>query len=227
MGFSLPLPRYCILCNNSLDYLPEDRIPLCTSCRSQIEPFPGNRCPRCGLPGDLSGEVCDACSTKRSPITSIRTPFFYHGIYAEIIRLYKHRGYRYLAPLLAAFMVPIYQAHYSGLPLVPVPASSSGKRERGYDQSLQLALSIAKSTDTTIWNGLGRKRSRQQKVLSREERAQNLSARFFLRTESAIPACAVLVDDVITTAATVEACGELLLKKGTKACHALALARDL
>ncbi len=220
------VPRYCIVCGEFIADSVPDSIPVCHRCRRALRPFPGQTCPICGLPADLSGEICESCAERTSPIEKIRTAYLYRAGAARIVKAYKSYGHRHFSALFREELTRIYRQEYHGLPLVPVPASRHGRRKRGFDQSLELAQMISSATGEAVWDGLSRRSGDEQKTLSRSERLQNLSDAFFLRRANP-PEEIVLVDDVITTGATVEQCARLLRQHGTKRCFVLALARDV
>ena len=104
--------------------------------------------------------------------------------------------------------------------LIPVPLSSRRERERGFNQSTKLADAIGKQLGLDVWrNALGRTHfTSSQTRLTPEERLRNVSGAFRVTGDPARlrGAHLVLVDDVVTTAATLNACAAALFAGGTR-----------
>lgn len=99
--------------------------------------------------------------------------------------------------------------------LVPVPLTSSRQRERGYNQSLQLALGVSRVTGLPVGDGVLRRTvfTGSQTQLNRQGRKENVEGSFQLSQAERLKGCHVLlIDDVITTGATVTACARELLR---------------
>ncbi len=114
--------------------------------------------------------------------------------------------------------------------LVPVPLAAARQRERGFNQALLLARSLAEATGWGVWEGLARRRTgRRQASLGRAARAENVRSLFQVRCAqsgaTANRATALLVDDVLTTGATAAACALALEKAGTPCAGVVSFAR--
>jgi len=109
---------------------------------------------------------------------------------------------------------------------VPVPLSIKGLRERGFNQALLLCRVISKSTKIPmVMDGLVKIRETKPQVgLSAKERADNLKKAFGAKRDFK-GLSVLLVDDVMTTGATVNECAKQLLKAGAKDVKAVTLAR--
>ncbi len=111
--------------------------------------------------------------------------------------------------------------------IIPVPLHPSKKRERGYNQSEIIALQISQDMGIRMLNILKRvKNTRTQTELSVQERRRNVEGAFVLLQEfkETIKGKKVLlVDDVITTGATLDACSEVLLKNGAQEVYGVTL----
>jgi ComF family protein len=144
----------------------------------------------------------------------------------------KYSGERRLAaPLAAAMAARWREAGVGGDLLVPVPVHASRSRQRGYDQAVLLTAGVSRVLGTPWLPVLSRTRpTRPQFDLGRKARLVNVAGAF----EIAGPACAtaiagrwiVLIDDVVTTGATLTACAEALYGAGATAVSALTVARE-
>jgi len=217
------LPVLCPVCSLPLrDAI--GRGPICSDCRTALVQWSGPRCPACGHPADLSGERCDQCA--ESPLAAADIPYLYDGAVVELVAAIK-RGYN---PRLIAFVADIVAASYRRLgvcaPIVPVPASRSGRRRRGYDQTAVIARTLRRRHGIGYIRALRRRRGTEQKLLSKDQRRENLAQAFRLcqRLESSTM---VLLDDVVTTGATLRTCATLLQAAGVERCLAVAIARDV
>lgn len=152
----------------------------------------------------------------------------YRGVGEHVILAQKQRGVRSLARLMATWLVGVLTtiAPETGpMCLVPVPATDSSRRKRGRDPWLEVCLTAASMfgpgsevAQILEW----RTRARPQKELSRKERADNVGHAMVLRPKHATdvlltrdPAPAlVLVDDVVTTGATLSECARVFFAAG-------------
>jgi len=116
----------------------------------------------------------------------------------------------------------------SPIVLVPVPLHARRLVERGYNQSALFATRLARLARARVWHGLERTHyTKQQALLGAHERARNLHSAFELRGRPSAPgeACIVLVDDVVTTGATLRACEKAFLSSNLAISEVWALAQ--
>jgi ComF family protein len=112
--------------------------------------------------------------------------------------------------------------------LVPVPVHARRRRERGYNQAELLARALARRNGLPVADALARARATtQQHRLDRAARLRNLRDAFVLRRGARPPAVAILVDDILTTSATLEACAGVLRSAGSSRVLGFALAREV
>lgn len=113
-----------------------------------------------------------------------------------------------------------------GSVIVPAPTASSRVRARGYDQASLLAKALAKRTDGTYAPLLWRLGHQRQVGANRQQRQMQMHGAFYVRDERKVAdRHIVLVDDVITTGATLEAAARVLLDTGALSVSAIAFAR--
>lgn len=168
----------------------------------------------------------------------LATAAFAHRDAAQrVLRRLKYGGGRRLAGHLAELALPAFNrllAVSGPTALVPVPLHRSRQRDRGYNQAELLAMELARRTGLRIWPALVRRRATQrQHGLDRATRLRNLSEAMELSTvrppaggQGAMSAV-VLVDDILTTGATLEACAVILRAAGVPSVYGFAVAREV
>jgi ComF family protein len=138
----------------------------------------------------------------------------------------KYSGASRLAPMLARSATPSLRTllTVSGpAALVPVPVHAERRRERGYNQAELIARALGPSHAI-----LERVRpTTKQHRLDRSARLANMRGAFRVASNASVPSVAVLVDDIITTTATLEACASVLREAGVEAVYGFAVAREV
>lgn len=115
-----------------------------------------------------------------------------------------------------------------GAALVPVPVHSDRHRQRGYNQAALLARGLAAASGLAMADVLTRRRATtQQHRLDRAARLRNLRQAFAMRPDARPPPVVILVDDILTTSATLEACAGVLRDAGAKRVLGFAVAREV
>lgn len=206
----LVFPSVCPLCASDLPM--ESKDPICISCSRR---FPWN--PLCEFGGGRALRLIYSAAEFRGPVRD------------ALIRL-KYGGRDDLAPWLAdrgldALSIPL--TNFDAV--VPVPISTWSEGRRGYNQAELLAKTISRSLNRPMLRGwLGsRWWRRSQTKLNRQARRANARRGFFLRRSQRLPFKKILlIDDVKTTAATLERCAVLLRQAGAKRVSAFVVARD-
>lgn len=209
------LPRRCRCCGEAA---PAGI--LCRACeaRYQIAEAPDSglgRCPICGQVRLAEAGPCMDCSVQTWSFPALEGLFGYNDPAGELLRLYKFGGQRALieawAWLASARLVP------PG-PLVPVPSLKRRTWRRGWDPVESFVQALARRSGLPVWKVLARRPSKVQKTLDRAGRFENAKMTYFLvpKKKSLLARAGVvwLVDDVVTTGSTVEACSRLLLQGG-------------
>lgn len=196
--------------------------------------------PYCALCGEMGGWLCDACaeevlqlgasqrsggqSTARLSRLECVAPHI--GASRRLVHQLKYGGMRVLAAPMAALM---YAAHADLLAtvevLVPVPLHPKRVRRRGYNQAVLLAEALGQCAGCAVESDLVvRVRDTPSQVgLTRAERRANVAGAFAVRSE--IVGHVLLVDDVYTTGATLNACAQAVTQAGAARVSGLVFAR--
>jgi competence protein ComFC len=158
--------------------------------------------------------------------------FAYTGPMRRALAVLKYGGARRLAPILAEAALPALNRLLSlsgdEAVLVPVPVHPDRLVERGYNQAQLLARELAHRARLPVSLALERTRpTTKQHRLNRSARLANLRGAFAPTSASPVPRTAILVDDIITTTATLEACASSLVAGGTADVYGLSIAREL
>lgn len=212
---------HCMVCGEA----GQDGRDLCRACHT-ILPWQGPACLRCALPLPSPG-TCGACLQHPPPLTETHAVFDYAFPLDRLLpRLKFHRDFasgRVLAQAMAAHCAQLSQPDA----LLPLPLHRERLRRRGYDQALELTRPLAQSLNLPLATGLleRSKSTSAQSRLDADARKRNLRGAFRVIPGATLPAHIVLVDDVMTTGATLDAAARVLLAAGVKRVDAWVCAR--
>lgn len=207
---------------------------LCATCWNGVDFIAAPLCARCGVPfATDAGEQgeCLPCLTTPPAYATARAVFRYEGASRRLITGYKYHDRTLATPMFARWLARAGAEQLAVAEVViPVPLHPLRLLRRRYNQSALLARELGKLADKQVLPaGLTRTRhTPQQTGLSREERQHNVQGAFTVppRHHPQIRGRAVvLVDDVLTTGATLDACARALQEAGATAVHVLVLAR--
>jgi len=202
---------------------------LCSACRAELPYLPAGVCHRCASLRGARG-VCWGCRRLSPALGGIRAAFAYEGAARTAVLTLKFKSGRYLAPVMGellreALAVRPLQADL----VVPVPLAAGRLRGRGFNQALLLASEVAAAVRGVVRKDvLERDERTAQQTLSAADRLRNLRDAVTCPLPAEVKAKRVLlVDDVVTTGATLSACAEVLADAGARRITAIAFARDL
>lgn len=188
----------------------------------------GQRCDTCWLP--LFQDACLSCRHDPPRLTHLRSVFLYKDEVRGLVSAFKFRDQSSMAQLLGELLAAKYEAEDLAVDVVaPVPLTGIRKRQRGYNQSLLMAREMAERVALPCEEVLRRKGYVEPQVASKgaEERRQKVQGVFEVALPGAIrDRHVLLIDDVATTGATLDACADVLLQGGASAVSALTLARE-
>lgn len=190
-----------------------------------MEHYAGPSCSVCGIPL-VSSYACRCKNCLKTPPAFSRASFFglYDTMLASVVHHYKFLGIRRLSKPLADLLM-FYDT--TGIDaLVSVPLSPRGLRDRGFNQALLLAAALSRRKRLPLIIDVLRKvvDTPPQVGLSAKERAANVK-NAFVCTGKISGMNILLIDDVMTTGATVDACAKQLLRSGAQSVNVLTLAR--
>ncbi len=213
-------PPRCAACGEGLASSADE--PFCGVCADAVDPVPAG-CRRCGLPGPDA--LCGGCLADPPSFTTCRAGGLFGGPLADAIHALKYRDRPALARPLGGWLagqisLPVDSA------IVSVPLGRKRRLARGYDQAALLARALAKAKGLAFLPlALARTRETKPQVgRTRADRLHNVRGAF--RAAPAVRGRDLfLVDDVVTTGATADACAEALVRAGARSVQVLALAR--
>jgi ComF family protein len=164
-------------------------------------------------------------------IDGIRSPFRFEGTIRQMVHALKYDNLRAISPVLAQLMYNYLRENpVPGNVLVPVPLHSRRLRQRGYNQSALLASELGSLTGLLVIDGcLHRSKNSlpQARAANVEERLNNVAGAFTCNGEKLKGTGVILIDDVCTTGATLEACAVALKEGGAESVWGLTLAREV
>jgi ComF family protein len=215
------LPCACVVCGRLND--PSDRGLACARCWNRLVILPAPRCERCGHP--LGPRRCTWCDLLPAYVRCARSVCWVDGgTGSALVHELKYGGWHALATPMAERMARLRwpdDVMRERTALVAVPLAGTRERERGFNQSARLAHALASHWHIPVWaDVLVRSRSTEtQTRLTPEARRHNVSGAFraVAGTRARLRgAHVVLVDDVVTTGATLVECASALLDGGAR-----------
>ncbi len=224
------LPPQCLNCST----LVFQQGGLCAKCWEKISFISNPLCLHCGFPFDIqidTTNICGPCARKKAIFMKARAAIYYNDASKPLILRFKHSDALHLAPLFAEWL---YHAGQELFPqadyLVPIPLHWSRLVYRGYNQAAILSQKLSKKTKITHLPDLleRNRKTPSQGTLSAKEREKNVLNAFNLNKKYQTlirDKHILLVDDVLTSGATVHACTKILKKSGAKEVNILTLAR--
>ncbi len=223
-------PRVCLLCHGLLSGRGEG--PFCPNCYNRFHSLAAPLCTVCGMPLAAGDGVCEKCLRRPPPYTFCRSLFAYNEVMRRLVLQFKFRYDRRVLSGIARLCRDVDLTPFAEVDLVaPVPLHPLRLRKRGFNQSLLLcALFFGDNKDVKIVPKLleRTKNTVPQSSLERKERLMNLQKMFRCCHDNPLSGKRVcLVDDVITTGATVGECCNVLLKSGCCSVCVLSFARTL
>ena len=216
------LPLRCLLCGGAGAH----GMDLCADCRNEL-PRNQSCCARCALPLATPAALCGECQRRSPPWDAAWAPFRYGW---PLNRL--ESRFKFGADLAAGRVLSSLWRHESrpvALPqqIVTVPLHRSRLRHRGYNQVLELARPLARELRLPLCvDAIQRvRRTEAQTELDAAGRRRNVRGAFALHVGVVLAPHVALIDDVMTTGATLAECARVLKRAGVQRVDVWALAR--
>lgn len=222
----LAFPARCALCGSIVSREGERQIPLCQGCEESLEKIEGERCAICGRPLLSERGTCYQCRTTDRAWEELYPIFRYEGNAARLILSYKREKRVSLVPFWAGMIHALLAERWPGYTLVPVPPRPEKLARREWDQVEGIARRL-ESMGTAVARVLERAGGVQQKKLDRAGRQENARGLYACRpgaAPGAVPGMALILDDICTTGATLDACARALAEGGAAHVRAVVLA---
>lgn len=207
---------------------------LCQDCLSTMQPLIPPFCRDCGTPLRSFTECCDFCLHMPGALCRLRSVNLYRGALRRAIHALKYHGQQRLADPLGLLLVRAFVSYnLRADAIIPLPLHQHRQQQRGYNQAVLLARVCAAHLELPCLEHLviRQRATREQVGLSVHERQQNVSGAFVLtpgaKTRLLSYRRVVIIDDVSTTGATLQACSTPLYAVGIQEICGLVLARPV
>lgn len=218
--------RPCLLCQSASAWYESPFTQLCHACRVDL-PYILNPCFYCGIElpeGSDHGAVCAQCQQRDPVYTRCIAPFHFQPPMSALIHEFKDNGNFAFGACLAALTCQHLSDHLQDAAtpdcLIPMPLHTGKLRSRGFNQSIVLASALSKQLALPMHRRLliQSRPTQEQKTLNRKQRRRNMRDAFTLRQhEDLRDRHIALIDDVVTSQATVNEASRVLLKEGAAA----------
>ena len=199
----------------------------CEDCKNILPYLKGNVCNHCGRALINAQEYCTTCRENMLDVDKARSVFEYKDDVILLIHKLKFGNGGYLARVFAEEMYLLYLKNRFDADLITfVPMTDKAIKKRGYNQSLLLAENLGKLLDIPVEVlALKKEETQKQEGLSRKERLVNLEKAFRVTKKKLIKDKKIMIiDDVSTTGATVQALAKRFKKAGATAVYVITIA---
>ncbi|NDV61712.1 ComF family protein [Puniceicoccales bacterium CK1056] len=223
-------PRTCVQCGRYLEECGEVRF----TCRACFEAYKFTKeplCDQCGVPfyGKIAqSRKCAGCESAPPVFRQARSIFLYRDTGARVVHCLKYEKGSWLQPEITALVRADlrWKAYFEDAILVPVPLHFRKLQSRGYNQAEVIARAICEAVPSACINACLRRvrATPSQTFLSREQRKHNMSGAFSCVNPPEIMGRIIVVDDVLTTGATLNAAVQALNMVGLEDIYAFTLA---
>ncbi|MBQ6129091.1 MAG: ComF family protein [Lachnospiraceae bacterium] len=211
-------PRICPICN---DIVPFGKGDVCPGCEHLLTYCEDPVCEKCGKPVDDGARYCADCERLRHTYDEGRAALIYDEYMSKSIYRFKYNGKREFAPFYARVITGRLADTIRGWnveAIIPVPVHKSRLKKRGYNQAKLIAVEISKVLGIPVRDDVVTRAfaTDAQKMLGPAERQNNLKKAFKVTQNVVKLESVLIVDDIYTTGATVDALASCLKGAGIK-----------
>jgi len=216
------LPASCLLCSEPISERESDAL-ICHLCRLRWRPIPHPVCARCGQPS-FRGLECRLCAGWPEGLSRVRSAVWLESSARDAVHQLKYEGWSRAAEAMAEAMRGL-EPLTGRVSLIPIPLGGRRQRQRGYNQSEQIAVALGSRVGLPLRADLLQRvrETRTQTALTPEARHANVAGAFRAGPVGGLDL--VLVDDVFTTGATLAAAAAALSAAGARRVEAVTFAR--
>jgi competence protein ComFC len=221
--FDFLFPPICLGCDKEI----ETGL-ICYQCSNQISTSALGVCARCGYPLKYD-ERCKHCRTNVI-LPRTRALGFYSEPFPPLIHALKYQGKKSLAEIFGKGLTGLLNSDpvlKQADAIIPIPLHPARQRERGYNQTELLAIELSRQTGIPIISTLKRKKNtKSQTILDPDRRQENMRGAFVVKnTPLVLNKKVILIDDVMTSGATISSAAQTLSKAGADEVYGLVIAR--
>jgi ComF family protein len=214
-------PAHCLACGEA-----GAAEGLCPACRHAL-PWNRSACLQCALPLPVPAAACGHCQRRPPPLTVAHAAFRYEAPLDRLLPRLKFHDDLAAGHLLGGLMAETLAGAERPDALIPLPLHRSRLRSRGFDQTLELAKPLARALRIPLQDDalIRVRETAPQSRLDAPARRRNLRRAFAVNPHIALPSHVALIDDVMTTGATLHAAADALLRAGVARVDAWVCAR--
>lgn len=203
---------------------------LCDDCLTEMNLLSNRICQKCGYPISSKTRLCEECRNDPPPYMAMRSWASFSGPARQALHSLKYKQNLGLGSILARPLVQMVRQ--SGWPVdlvIPIPLSSAHQRERGYNQAACISRAVARELDLPHSSHAVKriKETETQVALDVNKRFMNLMDAFYANPAKLKSRNVLVIDDVITTGATMRSCAKSVMNAGAESVYCLSVARTL
>lgn len=208
----------CLFCGTDVPDF--ENKPYCEECEKTVDFNDGHRCIICSEPIGNEAIVCDNCQKNKRSFVKAYCPFVYNGVVRKSVLGFKSSNKRYLARHFAKFIAKeIFEDKVEFDAIAFVPMTKKKEKERSFNQSKLLAIELGKILQVEVRELFVKTQDGEsQKFLNFKERQKNMVGTYALKDGARLLSTEkiLIVDDIITTCATINYLSGLIEKKVDK-----------
>lgn len=228
MSVLFPNGFKCLVCGKEIDS--DKKISLCDICFNKLPKIKGKTCEKCGEPVTSDSRFCVHCKKEMPEFTKCFAPYAFEGDVVNLVHGLKYNGKIYYARTLSNLMLQeVIEQGIAVDVVIPVPLNLRREGERGFNQSELLTASFSEvgyKVDSAIVTRS--KNTATQTYLNKTQRKANVSDAFIVTNKSKVKNKNILlVDDVYTTGATINAIAIALKQAGAKNVYGVTFAHTI